>query len=439
MVTHGGVVMIDPETRLQNILVELGKIVPSILDERQRRLICGCISKGYGYGGDKVVSDIFGIDPRTVSSGRKTLKSNEQSQINSEIELENRDTPQVETRMNGVGNRVRSTGAGRKSAAQIYPNLLSEISSIVQNNTYGNPEQVLFWTNLSLRDISKILKERGIIVGKDVVSRALAELGYSKQCNQKHEQVGEPHPNRDEIFQSINKLIGEFEATGDPVISTDTKKKELIGNFKNNGQEYCIKKSARRVLDHDFPISALGKVAPYGIYVLNNNTGFVNLGTDHDTSEFAVESIRRWWFHIGIENFDKSKRLLIVCDSGGSNGWRTRLWKYGLAQFADEAGIELQICHLPPGTSKWNKVEHRMFCYISKNWAGKPLIDIKTVVNYITSTTTKTGLKVNCHVDLNVYKKSVKISDKQFELIDMEKDDTFGDYIYVIKGLKKCR
>lgn len=409
--------MVDAEKRLSQILTEIGRIAPVILNERQQRLISGSIAKGYGYGGDKVVSAAFGIDPRTVSTGRKAIESGKFDDIEED--------------------RIRQVGGGRKQAKDLQPALMNNIEKIIQDNTYGDPEKILLWTNLSLRDISEELSKRGFEAGKDVISRALEELGYSKQTNQKHIQVGKAHPGRDEMFQFINEKVAEFIKEGEPVISTDTKKKELIGNFKNNGQEYRKQNDPRRVLDHDFPISGLGKVAPYGVYVLNDNTGFINLGTDHDTGEFAVESIRRWIWHIGTASFPDMNKILIVCDSGGSNGWKPRLWKYQLALLAEETGLELHVCHMPPGTSKWNKIEHRLFCYISKNWAGKSLLDIKTVVNYISSTKTKTGLVVNCEVDNNKYDTAIKISDDQIETIDMERVGPYGDYAYIIRGFKK--
>ena len=409
----------DAEKRLTQILTELGNVAPTILNERQQRIISGCIAKGYGYGGDKIVSAAFGLDPRTVSSGRKAIEAGKIDDIEED--------------------RIRQVGGGRKQAKELQPRLLENIEDIIRNNTYGDPEQVLFWTSLSLRDISEELGKRGFDAGKDVVSRSLEELGYSKQTNQKHIQVGKAHPGRDEMFRFINEKAEAFIKDGEPVISTDTKKKELIGNFKNNGQEYRKENDPRRVLDHDFAIPELGKVAPYGVYVLNDNTGFINLGTDHDTGEFAVESIRRWIWHVGTINFPDMNKILIVCDSGGSNGWRQRLWKYQLALLAEETGLELHVCHMPPGTSKWNKIEHRMFCYISKNWAGKPLLDIQTVVNYITNTKTKDGLIVNCEVDYNQYEKAIKISDDQIETIDLERVGPYGDYAYIIRGFKKCK
>lgn len=405
----------NAEEKLTRIIDELGTLSSELFDEKQRRLISGCISKAYGHGGDKLVSEAFGIDPRTVSAGRKEISAGKH------LELEK--------------SAIRKAGGGRKSVKDMNANLLDKIESIIINSTYGDPEQVIFWTDMSLRDISEELLKEGIKAGKDVVSRALEEMGYSKQVNQKCMQVGKAHEGRDKIFRFINEKINEFCNDGLPVISTDTKKKELIGNFKNNGQEYRKKKEPRKVLDHDFEISELGKVSPYGIYVVNDNTGFVNLGCDHDTGEFAVESIRRWWYHIGKENFTGNK-LLIVCDSGGSNGWRPRLWKYELALFAEETNLEIHVCHMPPGTSKWNKIEHRMFCYISKNWAGKPLIDIQTVVNYISNTHTSKGLKIDCQVDYNTYEKSIKISDDQIASIDIERLGDYPEFAYIIRGLK---
>ena len=277
--------------KLTQILHDVGEISPKIFNEKQQRILSGCISKAYGYGGDKIVASAFGLDPRTVSSGRTSLEKG-----NLDISQE----------------RIRQEGGGRKSVKTQQPEILKVVEELVSNSTYGSPEKVLLWTNLSLRDISEELKRRGYTASKDLVGRLLEELGYSKQVNQKHMQVGKEHPGRDEIFRRINKAIEDFRNEGNPVLSTDTKKKELVGNFKNNGAEYRKEKDGRKVLDHDFPIPELGKVAPYGIYVVNDNTGFVNLGTDHDTGEFAVESIRRWWMHIGKENFGDSKKIMIV-------------------------------------------------------------------------------------------------------------------------------
>ena len=391
--------------------------MPQLLDERQRRILAASIAKGYGHGGIKIVSSISGMDIRTIRSGIH--------EINDGIQ------PITE---NG---KLRKDGAGRKSMKDLEPSLLSNIEAIVENNTYGDPEKVISWTNLSLRDISSLLNEKyNITAGKDIVSRALEDLGYSKQVNQKMIQVGSQHVDRDAQFCFINEKAKQFLEEGCPVISTDTKKKELVGNFKNDGAEYRKSKCARKVLDHDFPFPELGKVAPYGVYLINENTGFVNLGTDHDTSAFAVESIRRWWNIVGKPTYPKAKKLYINCDGGGSNGWRVRLWKYELALFAQETGLEIHVSHFPPGTSKWNKVEHRLFCYITKNWSGKPLIDINTIVNLISSTTTNKGLTVKCVVDTNTYSTGLKADDEIMAKINIEKVGPNESWNYIIRGIK---
>ena len=314
------------------------------------------------------------------------------------------------------------------------PDLDDHILKIVDGSTYGNPEKVLSYTTLSLRSISKkLLEEYGESVCFRSVGTILEKLGYSKQTNQKMLQVGEPHPDRNQQFEFINNKAARFLKQGLPVISVDTKKKENIGNFKNNGKEYRRAGDPRRVWDHDFPIPELGKVAPYGIYVLNDNTGFINLGTDHDTSEFAVESILRWWLSIGKNTFPNADKIYINCDNGGSNGSRQRLWKYELQQFANITGLEINVSHFPPGTSKWNKIEHRLFCYISKAWQGQPLIDIETVVQLISGTTTSKGLKVVCQVDYNKYDLKQKVSDEDYESLNLHLGKTLGDWNYIIK------
>ena len=287
---------------------------------------------------------------------------------------------------------------------------------------------------MSLRKIEAVLSdEYGIQISYVKISQLLTDMGYSKQVNQKMLQVGEPSPDRDEQFGIINDLAKQYLETGDPVISVDTKKKENIGNFKNNGAEYRKSKDPRKVLDHDFPFAELGKVSPYGVYVLNSNTGFINLGTSHDTSEFAVTSIAAWWDICGKNTFPESKRIYITCDGGGSNSSRSRAWKCELQEFADYTGLEVMISHYPPGASKWNKIEHRMFCYISKNWQGQPLIDIETVVSLISGTTTQNGLKIDCIVDNNIYETGRKISDEELAQVNLFPYEQLGKWNYKIK------
>jgi hypothetical protein len=271
-----------------------------------------------------------------------------------------------------------------------------------------------------------------INISHETVGKIIESMGYSKQANQKRLQVGEPHPDRNAQFEHINKTAADYLAVGVPVISVDTKKREKIGNFKNEGKEYRRKKDPRTVLDHDFPIEELGKISPYGVYNLNNNTGFVNLGTSHDTSEFAVESISRWWETVGKHTFPDTGKIYINCDCGGSNDYRRRMWKYQLQQFADRTGLEIEVSHFPPGTSKWNKIEHRLFCYISRNWQGKPLVDVKTAVDLIGSTTTTTGLKVICVRDDTKYQLAKKVSDDEFDSILIDKLQPFVSWNYKI-------
>ena len=386
------------------------------LNEKQRRLLMGMLADQCGRGGGDEVSRIFEVGRNTVSAGTAEF------------------TGKRET--DSSAGRIRRPGAGRKSVETQQPGIVEAVKTVLENNSYGNPEQVLFWTTLSLRGIEKILVEQGFKINRMTVARIIASLGYSRQQHQKMLQAGKPHPDRDAQFLFINKTVEEFLRAGDPVISVDCKKKELLGNFKNNGSEYRIKGEARSCLDHDLELKELGKGAPYGVYVLNDNTGFVNLTKCSDTSEFAVESIRAWWQHIGSINFPGAKRLLINCDGGGSNGCRVRLWKEQLAILAEETGLEITVCHFPPGTSKWNKIEHRMFCYITRNWAGKPLIDIQTVVNFISNTTTSTGLKVDCRVDERQYTKGIKVSDERMKSVNMTPLGEFGNWNYTIYGFK---
>jgi hypothetical protein len=330
-------------------------------------------------------------------------------------------------------DRVREPGAGRPWANDMYPDLMKHVQQIIEDSTYGDPMRILTWTTESLRTIEKKLQlQYGEKASYVTIGAILEDMDYSKQQNQKMLQLGEPHPDRDAQFQIINTTAKEFIEAGNPVISVDTKKKENIGNFKNNGREYRIAKNAREVLDHDFPIKELGKIAPYGVYCQNDNTGFVNVGTSKDTAEFAVESIFRWWHCVGKNTFPDATKLLITCDCGGSNGCRRRLWKYQLSKIAEQIGIDIHVSHFPPGTSKWNKVEHRLFCYISKNWEGKPLIDVESAVKLIGSTVTSKGLKVICKRDDNVYEAGIKISDEDFDAIPITKIAPFGLWNYII-------
>ena len=383
------------------------------LNERQRRLYAGTLADAYGYGALKVVHEVTGMSENTIRAGKNEVKSG-----------------------SSIGpDHIRKSGGGPKHTEEKLPGIQEMVHRIVEGSTYGNPEKVLSWTTESLRTIERKLFERHAIKLSHVtIGSLLEDMGYSKQCNQKMLQVGEAHPDRNSQFEYIDGKAQEFIGVGEPVISVDTKKKENIGNFKNNGREYRPVKDPRKVLDHDFPIKELGKIAPYGIYNLNTNTGFVNVGTSHDTAEFAVESISRWWETVGKNTYPNAARLYITCDCGGSNGYRVKLWKYQLQQFARRTGLEIHVSHFPPGTSKWNKVEHRLFCFISKNWQGKPLIDIETAIALIGSTITEKGLKVICRRDDNTYELSKTVSDEQFRSIKLTKIGDHGEWNYMIQS-----
>ena len=381
----------------------------SLLDERQWRLYLANEAKSAGYGGISEVSRISGVSRTTITKGINELEAGKNAK-----------------------GRVRNNGGGRNYVENKYPEIEKEIRKLIDGTTYGNPDRALSYTTESLRKIEKELNSKGIFVSYKTIGKILDSMDYSKQANKKMLQVGEPHPDRNAQFEHINATAEKYLAAGDPVISVDTKKKENIGNFKNNGQEYRNKKDPRKVLDHDFPIEELGKISPYDVYNLNNNTGFVNVGTSHDTSEFAVESISRWWETVGKHTFPDRKKIYINCDSGGSNGCRVRMWKYQLQEFANRTGLEVEVSHFPRGTSKWNKVEHRLFCYISQNWKGKPLVDVQTAVDLIGSTRTTTGLEVICVRDDTEYKLARKVSDEDFESITINKIPPFESWNYKI-------
>ena len=331
-----------------------------------------------------------------------------------------------------INGNVRRSGGGRKYIESIYPNAEDCIQRIIDCKTYGDPMRILSYTTESLRKIQNELEKENIFIGHVTIGKILDSMGYSKQVNQKMLQNGEAHPDRNEQFEYINDTAASYLEWNEPVISVDTKKKEMIGNFKNNGDEYRPSKQPRKVLDHDFPIKELGKVAPYGIYNVNKNVGFVNVGTSHDTSEFAVVSISRWWEALGKHTFPRATKLYITCDGGGSNSYRSKMWKYQLQQFADRTHLEIQVSHFPPGTSKWNKIEHRLFCYISKNWQGKPLIDVQTVIDLIGSTKTGSGLEVICVRDDTVYELAKTISDEEFDSINLIEIIPFRTWNYRI-------
>ena len=329
-------------------------------------------------------------------------------------------------------NRSRKKGGGRKQIVKKSPEILQELDILLEPHTKGDPMNPLRWSSKSMRSLETALNEKGYNVSDTTIAEMLKVQGYTLQANRKELAIKPSHPDRNAQFEYINKSALKHMETGQPVISIDAKKKENIGNFKNNGSEYGRKGEPVKVLDHDFPIKELGKATPYGIYDIMKNTGFVNVGISSDTAEFAVESIKRWWLEIGQEAYPEANSIYITADSGGSNGVRVRLWKVKLQELANELGMTLKISHFPAGTSKWNKIEHRLFSFISKNWRGKPLISLAVIVNLISATTTKTGLTIKCVVDKNEYKKGLEVSDEELDEVNLTKDDFHGELNYSI-------
>jgi hypothetical protein len=381
------------------------------LDERAWRLLLGAEAKVLGRGGIKVVAAAAAVHPDTVAAGVRELDDGEP-----------------------IPGRVRRPGAGRPPMAVTDPDLVAALDALVDPVSRGDPESPLRWTTKSTAKLAVALTARGHRVSARTVAKLLKQAGYSLQANSKTLE-GAQHPDRDAQFGYLNSHVERFQADGDPVISVDTKKKELVGHYKAAGREWEPAGSPRTVKVHDFADKQLGKVAPYGVYDIAANTGWVNVGIDADTGQFAVESIRRWWTTMGATSYPGSDKLLITADSGGSNGSRLRLWKTELAAFAAEAGLDITVCHLPPGTSKWNKIEHRLFSAISRNWRGRPLESHEIVIETLRATTTSTGLTVNAVLDTTTYDRGIKITDKQIaalEATQLHRHEFHGDWNYTL-------
>ncbi len=385
------------------------KSLESVLDERSRRLLAAAESKAWGPGGISVVSRATGVSRQVIRQGLKELS---------------------QAPAHPVG-RIRRPGGGRKKAKQKDPTLVADLEKLVEPTTRGHPETCLRWTCNSVRKLAEDLNQLGHRVSYPVVAELLHELDYSLQANRKT-QEGDSHPDRNAQFEYIDGKVRRYLAVGQPVISVDTKKKELLGNFKNGGREWRPQGNPEKVRVHDFVIPELGRAAPYGVYDLASNTGWVSVGVDHDTASFAVETIRRWWYSMGQEQYPRAERLLITADGGGSNGSRVRLWKLELQRLADETGLAIAVSHFPPGTSKWNKIEHRLFSFISKNWRGKPLTSLKVIVNLIAGTTTKKGLKVHAEIDGQSYPAGIKVPDQEMAEIKLQRDAFHGEWNYEI-------
>jgi transposase len=397
-------VMVDAREQLA---VKFEVIFPH-LDERQRRLLMAAEARVLGHGGIKAVAQAAGVREATVSAGVDELDAGAQP----------------------LG-RVRRPGGGRKRAIVLDPGLRPALLGLVEPDERGDPMSPLRWTTRSTRRLAGELTRQGHRVSADTVADLLREEGFSLQANAKTIE-GRQHPDRDAQFRYLNEQVKDHQDQADPVVSVDTKKKELVGPFSNAGRQWRPAGQPVATRTHDFPDDTLGKAVPYGVYDLAADTGWVNVGTDHDTAAFAVESIRRWWTTIGQTDYPQAGRLLITADAGGCNGYRTRAWKAELAALAVQTGLQITVCHFPPGTSKWNKIEHRLFSHITMNWRGRPLISHEVIVQSIAATTTRTGLRVHAHLDTSTYETGVRVSDRQIDALPLHRHDWHPDWNYTL-------
>ena len=378
------------------------------LDERQRRLVLGAEARELGRGGVKLVAAAAGVSPDTVAKGLRELDSGA-----------------------APPGRVRRPGGGRPPVTATDPGLVVAVEALVDPATRGDPMSALRWTSKSTRTLAAELSAQGHQVSSTTVGQLLRRAGYSLQANAKVRE-GSAHQDRDAQFRYLNEQVANHQQAGAPVVSVDTKKKELVGDYKNNGREWMPQGRPERVQVHDFPDPKVGKAIPYGVYDVAADTGWVSVGQDHDTSAFAVATVRRWWSSVGKAAYPQADRLLICADGGGSNGYRVRAWKTELAALATETGLAITVCHLPPGTSKWNKIEHRLFSHISMNWRGRPLTSHEVVVDLIGATTTRTGLQVHAELDPGIYETKVKIGDEQMAAIALDRHDFHGEWNYTL-------
>ena len=392
---------------------KLAGLLP-FLDERARRLVAAAEAMAQPRGGVSLVHRCCGMSRATITKGMRELRQGA--------------TPPE--------GRVRRPGGGRKRFAEHHPDFAKDLDRLVEPTTRGDPQSPLRWTCKSTRKLAAELGKQHGSVSHETVAKALREADYSLQGNRKT-QEGNQHPDRDAQFHHINATVTKELSHGRPVISVDTKKKELVGNYQNKGKQWRSKGQPREVNGHDFPAPEVPRAYPYGIYDLGRNKGFVNVGTDHDTATFAVASIRGWWRAQGQRLYPDTKTLTITADGGGSNGCRLRLWKIELQKLADQTGLKISVCHFPPGTSKWNKVEHRLFSFISSNWRGEPLADYQTIINLIARTTTATGLKVQCRLDRRRYAVGKKVSDEELAGVNMTPCDFHGEWNYTIRPSRK--
>jgi hypothetical protein len=400
------------EERLQSKYAALGPV----LDERQCRLWAAAEAEALGRGGIALVARATGITRKRIHQGLRELE-----------ELSGTTRPSSKPRK----VRVRRPGGGRRRLTEKDPELVRELETLVEPTTRGDPMSPLRWTCKSTEKLAAELTRRGHAVSARTVANLLKGLGYSLQGLRKTRE-GTAHPDRNAQFEHINRQVEAFQERGEPVISVDTKKKELIGDFKNGGREWQPQGAPEPVRVHDFVDDALGKAIPYGVYDQTQNTGWVSVGQDHDTAAFAVASIRTWWQQMGREAYPEATELLITADGGGSNSSRCRLWKTELQRFAEETGLAVTVCHFPPGTSKWNKIEHRMFCHITENWRGRPLVSRDAVIQLIGSTTTRTGLSIRAGLDAGQYPTGIKVTDDELTTVQLTRAEFHGDWNYTI-------
>jgi len=390
----------------------------SVLDERARRHWAATEARAYGWGGVSAVSNATGMSPNTIRKGLAELASREGD-------------PDAE-----VSSRLRKAGGGRKRLTETDPALSEELDRLVAPLTRGDPQSPLRWTCKSTSHLAQALSLQGHPISARAVAQLLNVAGYSLQGNRKSLE-GTTHPERNAQFEHINAKVKRFQQRGQPVISVDTKKKELVGPYKNNGREWQRKGEPERVDVHDFPDPKLGKVIPYGVFDMSRNEGWVSVGIDHDTAQFAVQAIGRWWQKMGGKRYPHASALLITADGAGSNGSRCRLWKVALQSLAVRLGLAVHVCHFPPGTSKWNKIEHRMFCHITQNWRGRPLVSHEVIVNLIANTTTRAGLTIRAELDRGKYPTGIKITDAELALLNLKLDTFHGDWNYTILPARK--
>ena len=386
-----------------------------LLNEKQRRALVAAEANAWGRGGSALLARITGMSRMTIRRGRREL---------------------ARPRSRAMG--IRQPGAGRKRLTEHYGHLKPELEKLLDDATRGDPQSPLRWSSKSTRHLARALAQKRMAISHASVATLLQEMDYNLQANRKTKE-GNDHPDRDAQFRYINEQALASLKRKTPVISVDTKKKELVGNYKNSGQEWKKAGQPIEVQVHDFPDPKVSKAVPYGVYDINDNKGWVNVGTSADTAEFAVQSIRYWWRRMGKPRYDKSKELLICADGGGSNGYRSHLWKLELQKFADEAKLKISVCHFPPGTSKWNKVEHKLFSFITMNWRGRPLLNYRTIVKLIAATTSTTGLSVKARLDKKQYQKGLKVPAAVLDQLSIRKHDFHGEWNYTITPRKKSR